>query len=114
MRLGFQDPRVVVKLGVKLPYFFGIEIYQAPTIAEIRPGDCQGVMDKRTHRPRGTMCSRCVSRLKDCSALPFERMRVIGKDAEGLKVVICEQYELQKECKITIKNTRQNPSIFIN
>ena len=109
-----SQPRVVVTLAQKLPYFFGIEIFQAPTIAEIVPSD-DGSLDikPRTHRPRGTMCANCVSQLKDCSALPFESMRGIGKDAEGLTVVICSRYEQRKELKIKIKNTRQNPSIFI-
>lgn len=91
------EPRVVVRLAQKLPYFFGIEIYEPPVVAEIRPGDCQSVDYQRTHRPRGSMCQRCVSQFKDCSRLPFETMRAIGKDAEGLTVVICSQYEPHKK-----------------
>lgn len=74
--------QVVVQLASRLPYFFGIEIYQAPAQPK-----------KVTHRPRGTMCVTCTDRARDCSGLPFERMRVIGKDAEGLAIVICTEHK---------------------
>lgn len=93
--IGCNDPRVVIRLGQKLPYFFGIEIYQAPTIAGIAAADIiqtDKPAKEITHRPRGMMCELCIYQVKDCSALPFERMRVVGKDADGLKVVVCDNY----------------------
>lgn len=74
--------QVVVQLAIRLPYFFGIEIYQAPAQPK-----------KITHRPRGMMCTTCTDKAKNCSGLPFESMRAIGKDTEGLSIVICTQHQ---------------------
>lgn len=80
--------KTAVQLADRLPYFFGIEIFQVAIKTE-----------KVTHRPRGTMCTTCADRSRDCSGLPFERMRAIGKDAEGLTIVICTEHKATPRVK---------------
>lgn len=46
----------------------------------------------RTHRPKGAMCSTCTHSQRSCEHLPFETMRVVGRDADGTKVVLCTDH----------------------
>lgn len=55
-------------------------------------------MSKITHRPKGSMCLGCrfARDFAHCDDLNFTKMKVIGKDSDGVIVVKCDFYEKAK------------------
>lgn len=52
-----------------------------------------GVAPQRTHQPKGGMCCICAWQRRNCAALPFETMPVIGVDtATGANIVRCTEH----------------------
>lgn len=52
----------------------------------------------KVYHPKGSMCANCQNRLKDCTDLNFNEMRVIKqyKSKEGqinFQVVKCEEFQ---------------------
>ncbi len=44
------------------------------------------------YQPKGGMCLTCTKAQADCSALPFEQMRVIQIYADGTRAVKCIEW----------------------
>lgn len=53
------------------------------------------------YRPSGKMCARCVHiDNRDCSRLPFAKMRPMKTDKDGTVVVKCSEFiHLKKDVK---------------
>lgn len=50
-------------------------------------------MPQYTYQPKGGMCANCQYRLNDCSALPFDKMKVIDRDdLYHIKIVLCDDF----------------------
>ncbi|SNS16924.1 hypothetical protein [Pseudomonas segetis] len=47
-------------------------------------------------QPKGSMCASCARKHKDCSALPFDKMKVIKVYGDGVKAVRCTEYRSDK------------------
>ncbi len=47
---------------------------------------------RKMHRPRGSMCTNCVHRSRNCSGFDFKHMPAIGKDRDGTVIVRCTEY----------------------
>lgn len=45
-----------------------------------------------THQPKGGMCRTCVHLLRNCSALPFDKMPVIERTPAAI-IVRCAQHK---------------------
>lgn len=48
-----------------------------------------------THRPKGSMCMNCrfLREYAHCDDLSFTKMKPVGRDDDGVIVVICNAYE---------------------
>jgi hypothetical protein len=46
-----------------------------------------------TYQPKGGMCANCQYRLNDCSALPFDKMKIIEIENQcDVKIVRCDDF----------------------
>jgi len=55
-------------------------------------GETIEVGRETTYQPKGGMCTTCVHKLRDCSALPFEDMQVVKVYSDGVKAVRCTDH----------------------
>ena len=51
------------------------------------------MIQQYTYQPKGGMCANCQYRLNDCSALPFDKMKIIEHDKiNHVKIVRCDDF----------------------
>ena len=59
-----------------------------------------------TYQPKGSMCAKCEHKHRDCSKLPFSKMRK-HEVAGDVTVVICNEFSKQRAGVIDLRRFGQ-------
>jgi hypothetical protein len=56
-----------------------------------------------THQPKGGMCARCEHKHRDCSKLPFDKMRQHERDGDTV-IVICSEFKKARPAVVDLRH----------